>query len=178
MEYPENIQKMIASGDIESTPAGYWVSRKYENPRFVELCAVAGAANRLAAEARKGWEEKERQAAAEQKVQWASLPHVFIRFGRPPVGGKSTNHARSQTEDGVSCYEAAILPDGGYWVWEADIKTVFIGSFLGDRPAFILEGDVVGRGGDDEPLLLVKKYARIKKGTKIILPVIGEIEAK
>lgn len=167
--------------NIKRSWTGLWACTRYDLPaaEFDAACAEAGRRNSVEAAERAVQEAEAAWLSAETSKVWASLPHVFVRFGRPPAGEKSKNHATGTPEDGVSCYEAAVLPDGGYWIWEICLKTMFMQSFLADRPAYILAGERVGTGGDNEPVVKIKgRPRRVPEGTGIVLPMVGRVEAK
>lgn len=89
----------------------------------------------------------------------------YIRFGRLPRGSRSKNHATGQLEKGVSCYEAnynhatKAWELAGYGLGAAAIK----GALGGYDSVWLLEGEEVGRGSDDEPVIAqIKTVARLQ----------------
>ena len=77
----------------------------------------------------------------------------FVRFGKPPVSGFSTNGQTGELEAGVSVYELI------------ENKPVFVGFYCGiyNRPAFTGTGRIVGWGSDGEPVVEILKIKRNKK---------------
>ncbi len=84
---------------------------------------------------------------------------IFIRFGNIPQDGKSKIHNGDEgvigKEIGVSVYEA--IQDGGnIKILIPKNETCVLVSMSGcfDKPAFLVEGDIIGTGSDGEPLLI------------------------
>jgi hypothetical protein len=79
---------------------------------------------------------------------------VYVRFGDLPKSGRSWNWLTKEWERGVSVYEAIIrdgkplliLPSPALPVAQSVCHCL-------QRPAYRVTGDVVGRGGDGEPVL-------------------------
>lgn len=98
---------------------------------------------------------------------------AFIRFGAPPVGGRSRNSGQSFNEDGVSVYEV-INHGGNKYEMRPDVTSVL--GFAGNvqsRPVYLVEGDVVGRGSDGEPVINVGKSRPLRGGAEIWHPLFG-----
>lgn len=76
---------------------------------------------------------------------------AFVRYGKPPVSGCSTNHRERTAEAGVSVYELV----------EGEPRHVGFHFGITDRPAYHGRGIIVGWGSDGEPL--VRIIGRIKK---------------
>lgn len=101
------------------------------------------------------------------------MESIWIRFGDLPVGGKSGIHAGDEgkvgEEIGVSCYDAIKYDDGTIKIIMPSLKYSCCVSLSGliDRPAFEVEGIMIGEGSDGEPLLaearIVKKLGIIKQ---------------
>lgn len=88
----------------------------------------------------------------------------YIRLGDVPACVYSRNRATGQAEAGVSVFDAEIAPGGR---WRPILSTPQqLGSYLSlladDRPVYRVYGDVVGRGGDGEPVMRVKRIERLK----------------
>ena len=90
----------------------------------------------------------------------------FVRFGFIPESERSNIYCGDVVigrELGVSCYECIKVGDkyriiypplNDRWDKTAKILNILIRRFLnGDTLCFLIEGDVVGRGTDNEPLL-------------------------
>ena len=86
----------------------------------------------------------------------------FIRFGELPEDGIShswnTESMQTGTEDGLSVYDATNV--NGKWqivlpnpVSARGLNTLCALLLFQKRKVFILTGDIVGRGSDNEPLL-------------------------
>ena len=95
---------------------------------------------------------------------------MYIRFGDIPedecsIKWDRENH-RCKTEKGVSVYNCTIYPDGSVGVViDLPITAYTLHTFQSlveydDRPCYLVEGDCVGRGSDNEPLI---KNVRIVK---------------
>lgn len=75
---------------------------------------------------------------------------VFLRVGPwNPSDPRSRNYAAGDIEIGLSVYDldehgAPVVPPDGEWA-EDDLR--------GEAPKFLVQGDVLGRGHDGEPLL-------------------------
>lgn len=114
---------------------------------------------------RKRWEDAE----SENKI-------VFLRFGKPPKGGKSFNHAHGFQEEGVSVYKAI---DHGNNRFEIDPVSSFV--FTGPmaslvRPLYVVKGKNLGMfGSDGEPLVKALSSKKIANA-KMYHPVTGWIE--
>ena len=68
-------------------------------------------------------------------------------------------------ECGVSAYEARRVGGNEYEI-KPTITLALSSGMLIDRPAFLLEGELMGKGSDGEPCLKVLK-ARTLRGAKI-----------
>ncbi|MBR5298527.1 MAG: hypothetical protein IKU29_11780 [Parabacteroides sp.] len=88
----------------------------------------------------------------------------YIRFGDIPLNESSKSYSiKGSEENGVSCYECfqidssyrIILPPmSDRWVKAAGLLSVFLQKFLaGKINCYLINGDFVGRGSDNEPLL-------------------------
>jgi hypothetical protein len=94
---------------------------------------------------------QERQAEAEA---WRGAKPCYLRFGRPPQGGRSRNHRDGLLEAGVSVYRGAIRADGQVRFLMADGALGTYGSFAASSdPLYIVRGRELGVGSDGEPLL-------------------------
>lgn len=104
---------------------------------------------------------------------------VFIRFGEIPKDEQSSIHYRSYCcgkEPGVSVYDCVIWGDG---VPQIVIPTPFLEGALNtltwlliynkDKPVYLVTGDVVGHGHDNEPLI---------KNVKIVKDITKEFRAQ
>lgn len=77
---------------------------------------------------------------------------LFVRLGGMPRSRRSMNHRDDTHEIGVSAFHAVRTPDNGIFI-VLDNMAQFATFLELHRPALILEGSVVGRGADGEPLL-------------------------
>lgn len=78
---------------------------------------------------------------------------IYLRIGRWDDSERSRNFATGEFEAGVSVYDldpAGAPIDPGEGEWSADDLR---DRLAGDDPKFLVTGDVVGEGGDGEPLL-------------------------
>lgn len=80
---------------------------------------------------------------------------IYIRFGDLPIGGRSTNYLTGEKEIGISVYEGIEREDGEYSIVFPNLTESCCVSLSGclQRKAYLVEGEVVGRGSDGEPLL-------------------------
>lgn len=79
----------------------------------------------------------------------------FIRFGPLPQGGRSRNFATGEMEKGVSVFGAKFDPLHGTFRFDEDGTepgAIFSHLFSGSEP-MLVEGRVVGRGSDGEPVI-------------------------
>jgi hypothetical protein len=101
--------------------------------------------------------KEEREVAA---GKWRAAKKVYVRFGRLPPGGKSTNFRDGIKEAGVSVFRGEQLPNG-------EVRLLFsrpdeMGSYhlgLNKRKMRIVTGREIGIGSDGEPLLADARYA-------------------
>jgi hypothetical protein len=77
----------------------------------------------------------------------------FLRFGKPPVDGRSENHRDNVSESGVSVY---LIENG-----QAQMVGWYFG-FLA-RPAFRGTGIVTGYGSDGEPVVEIVSIRPISR---------------
>ncbi len=83
------------------------------------------------------------------------LKLIYVRFGEIPTNGKSKNYLTGEYEKGVSVYEAVEKEDGSIYILMPELTGNACVSLSGvlDRPAYVVEGDKVGIGSDNEPIL-------------------------
>ena len=87
---------------------------------------------------------------------------LYIRYSANINGdckrGYSTNHANGQSEMGLSV-ENLVNPDGIFDYHDSEYLAMQVSSYgyLGEQ-AYILTGDYVGRGSDNEPMI---EYAAV-----------------
>ena len=96
---------------------------------------------------------------------FADAERGYVRLGDIPACGYSHNRATGQAESGVSVFAADITIDGR---WRPILDTPQqLGSYLSlladDRPAYRVYGNVVGVGGDGEPVMRVERVERLRK---------------
>ncbi len=75
----------------------------------------------------------------------------FVRHGKPPASGHSTNHRDGTPEEGVSVY----------WIQNGVPQYVGFHFGISSRPSYVGRGVVVGWGSDGEPLV---RIVTIRKG--------------
>jgi len=104
---------------------------------------------------------------------------LYIRFGAPPVVGRSWNDDAQEYEPGVSVYRAE---------WQStdrDVVCVYVPpgagdgtlDLIADRPVYIVTGTLLGqRGGDGEPLMAPGCRAEYVGPVEIVNYVIEEEE--
>lgn len=156
---------------LENTIHG-WAARgaktnaEGNHPLYVAICGLAGLLNEQVRAAREAAEAK---AAAEYAAFLASHPVVYVRFGNVPESGKSRNYRDDIEEPGVSCYEGRLLADGSYFLLmnTTSLASFVREGFMGERPAYLLRGELAGKGADGEPCVAVTSAKRIRKGTRI-----------
>lgn len=100
-------------------------------------------------------------AANRQRYPWieriehiANERGIFVRFGRAPKGGCSTNFATGQSEGGLSVYEAELDAQTATikLAGSADPGTLFY-CLHQQRVVYLVTGDRVGQGSDGEPVI-------------------------
>lgn len=104
---------------------------------------------------------------------------VFIRFGEIPKDEQSSIRYRSYycgKEPGVSVYDCIIWKDGAPQIvlpipfLESALNTLsWLLIYDKDRPVYLVTGDVVGHGHDNEPLI---------KNVKIVKDITKEFRAQ
>lgn len=87
----------------------------------------------------------------------------YIRFGEIPKNEQSKSYGPEKIEQGVSCYECLKIKDkyrilyppiNERWDKVAGILSVMIQRFMrGQTKCYLINGDVVGRGADNEPVI-------------------------
>jgi hypothetical protein len=92
-----------------------------------------------------------------RRVREVGQKRVFIRFGHPPKSGVSMNHATGQPEKGVSVFPAEVDPLTGAanFIEDGTGGSAHIAAAFGGygNKAYLVSGEVVGRGSDGEPVL-------------------------
>lgn len=89
---------------------------------------------------------------------------AYIRFGEVPACGYSMNRIFDEPEDGVSCFEAEILPDGKFRLTRLTQHLQCEAAWyilFEDKPIYRLYGEPVGYGWAGEPVLKVERAERI-----------------
>lgn len=87
----------------------------------------------------------------------------YIRFGEIPESEQSKSYGMEPKEAGVSCYECLKIEDkyrilyppyNNRWDKAAGILSVMLQRFMNNSTkCYLINGDVVGRGSDNEPVL-------------------------
>lgn len=79
---------------------------------------------------------------------------VYLRFGKPPEGGRSTNGYTGRKEKGVSVYNVRIA-DGRWSIVDDGSGGATQESIIDDanRSILLVTGDEVDQGSDEEPVL-------------------------
>lgn len=86
----------------------------------------------------------------------------YVRYGKPPVGGRSYNYRDNFYENGVSAYNALFYADGSYRIIRDNAVQDFgCISYDAQRPAYRIWGKCLGTGSDGEPVLKVTKYTKL-----------------
>lgn len=95
------------------------------------------------------------QSSTEQHgKKWANGKEVYVRYGKLPPGGKSTNYRDNITEKGVSVFRGILLPSGEIMAvpqYNDELGSMMMG--LQQRSLYVVEGKEVGIGSDGEPVL-------------------------
>lgn len=93
--------------------------------------------------------------------QWASAVPCYVRYGRLPATGHSTNHADGTAEAGVSVFAGQILPDGrARALPNSSAEAWSMLSLRANRALYVVAGDYVGTGSDGEPVLAACRIIR------------------
>lgn len=99
----------------------------------------------------------------EELAQWdayapALTPRAFavpvefyVRFFRLPKGGRSKNHNDGHREAGVSVYGPCWYDAAANQIRGLSVQASVL--IAAESPAWIVTGDLVGYGSDDEPLI-------------------------
>lgn len=82
---------------------------------------------------------------------------IYVRFGEVPSSGYSRNDETDSLEAGVSCYRATINDDQDIvnLIVPNDESATTAMSLWSDRPVYLVDGELLGIGGDGEPVLAV-----------------------
>jgi hypothetical protein len=95
----------------------------------------------------------------EYKSKFKNSTKGYIRFGKCPKDGFSTNHRDGTLESGVSVFEAEFAGRDYRVIIDSPALECAYVSVM-DRPAYRVYGEVIGSGADGEPVL---KVSRIRK---------------
>ena len=92
------------------------------------------------------------------------MMNIFIRFGNLPPRNKSRNAITGKIEKGISVFPA--IYEGGYVYYKSPIETERINDLWAGKYNFIIYmviGDIIGYGSDNEPLIAnIKEMRRLK----------------
>ena len=96
--------------------------------------------------------------------KWKSANDVYVRYGRPPLSGRSKNYIDGTEEDGVSVFKGKYLPESEEVMVMPDSNQE-LGSYLtfkasASKDIYVVEGDLIGIGSDGEPLLANTKIVK------------------
>ncbi len=84
----------------------------------------------------------------------APYTDVYIRFGRLPADGRSTNYVTGKKESGVSCYEAEWdLINSVYRRSGSGYDGAAINYLIKGAPVYLIKGEAAGTGSDGEPVI-------------------------
>lgn len=83
----------------------------------------------------------------------------FIRFGKCPKNGQSTNYRDNTLEAGVSVFEAEFVGKEYRLLLTDYLEVTYVA--VADRPAYRVYGEIVGAGSDGEPVLKVSKSIKL-----------------
>lgn len=80
---------------------------------------------------------------------------LYVRFGDAPANGLSWNDEHEKHEAGMSCYRAEWQGNDHdtLCITIPNDYCVFTLNQVRDRPLYAVTGNMVGRGGNGEPLL-------------------------
>ncbi len=90
----------------------------------------------------------------------------YLRFDKARKGGRSMNFLTAAPEVGVSCYRGWMMDETLFMIDASELDPEqgiagIITRAAADCPAFFLEGEEVGKGGDGEPLLKIENMCRV-----------------
>ena len=91
---------------------------------------------------------------AQHRAIWDQASPCYVRYGKLPVGGHSTNNADGRREAGVSVFRGKYRQDLGLAIAIPE-HTYELGTWLHlqTRPMYIVDGEEIGTGSDGEPLI-------------------------
>lgn len=107
-------------------------------------------------------EEAERKRLEAEK-EWEGAEKGFLRFGKPPKGGRSYNTRDRLWEKGVSCYPAEFLQDGRWRIFLTDGQECQSMIYSAGGKPYRLYGEQLGVGSDGEPVIKLERYEEAKR---------------
>lgn len=136
---------------VEFMSADGWMLEENTDSKmvFVHLATLKAKEERDAYLARQKWE-------AEHQGEWVNAKNCYLRFGKVPACGYSTNHADGSREAGVSVYRGERLADGTVRpIFRTNQELVGWMNFAAmNVPLYIVTGQELDAcGTDGEPLL-------------------------
>lgn len=95
----------------------------------------------------------------------------YIRFGRPPIVGRSRNHVTNELHRGVSVYPGELIAPDLFRINTGGLSPGGLRGLIAraaqDPPAFFVAGEEVGEGLDGEPLLRVEDVRCLPRSTSV-----------
>lgn len=92
----------------------------------------------------------------------------YLRFGKPPPGGRSFDYVRQTYEVGVSVFRGYITSAGEYLV-DLDNRVSVSSDYLGvrNRAAYVVCGYPVGVGSCGDTLVVVEGFEPVPRGVTV-----------
>ena len=120
------------------------------------------------------YHKRQESIANEYKKKWDLAREQgrtrFVRFGKPPISGKSRNYRDNFNEKGVSVYEMIDLGNGLFEARNNVTLALGLSGGISERDIYVVYGDATTAiGSDGETLVTMKSYKKIDNGNVLTM---------
>ena len=120
------------------------------------------------------YHKRQESIANEYKKKWDLAREQgrtrFVRFGKPPISGKSRNYRDNFNEKGVSVYEMIDLGNGLFEARNNVTLALGLSGGISERDIYVVYGDATNAiGSDGETLVAMKSYKKIDNGNVLTM---------
>ena len=120
------------------------------------------------------YHKRQESIANEYKKKWDLAREQgrtrFVRFGKPPISGKSRNYRDNFNEKGVSVYEMIDLGNGLFEARNNVTLALGLSGGISERDRYVVYGDATTAiGSDGETLVTMKSYKKIDNGNVLTM---------